>query len=77
MNPLRPNLSIATLMLALLPLLGGCTAVPVWQQGRVSKPNMVFNDGGAFVYGPRLHAQLEPGSANSGGATAAGCTACR
>jgi hypothetical protein len=71
------NSSRAIWLAALLLALGGCTAVPVWQQGRVSKPNMVFNDGGAFLYGPRLHAQIEPGSADSGGATAAGCTACR
>jgi hypothetical protein len=38
---------------------------------------MVFNDRGAFVYGPRLNAQIEPGSADNGGATAAGCTACK
>jgi hypothetical protein len=58
-------------------LLAGCANVPVWQQGLVSKPNMVFNDRGAFVYGPRLNAQIESGSADNGGATAAGCTACK
>jgi hypothetical protein len=58
-------------------LLGSCAAVPVQQQRLVSKPNMVFNDSGAFVYGPKLHAQLEPGSAANGGAVASGCTACR
>lgn len=57
--------------------LGGCAHVPVWKQERVSKPNMVFNDRGAFVYGPRVNAQIEPGSADNGGATAAGCTACK
>jgi hypothetical protein len=57
--------------------LGGCAQVPVWKQERVSKPNMVFNDRGAFMYGPRLNAQLEPGSADNGGAAAAGCTACK
>ena len=58
-------------------LLAGCGTVPVWQQGPVSKPNMVFNDRGAFVYGPRLNAQIESGSADNGGAAAAGCTACK
>ena len=58
-------------------LLAGCTHVPVWRQGSVSKSNMVFNDRGAFVYGPRLNAQIESGSADNGGATAAGCTACK
>lgn len=55
----------------------GCVQVPVWKQERVSKPNMVFNDRGVFVYGPRVNAQIEPGSADNGGATAAGCTACK
>ena len=58
-------------------LLPGCTTVPVHQQRLVSKPNMVFSDRGIFVYGPRLNAQLERGSADNGGAIAAGCTACR
>jgi len=57
--------------------LAGCAAVPVWRQARVSKPNMVFSDRGAFVYGPRLNAQIEAGSADNGGATSAGCTACK
>jgi hypothetical protein len=57
--------------------LGGCAPVPVWKQERVSKPNMLFNDRGAFVYGPRINAQVEPGAADNGGATAAGCTACK
>lgn len=58
-------------------LLSGCAGVPVHDQRLVSKPNMVFNDSGAFVYGPRLNSQLEPGAADNGGAVAAGCTACR
>jgi hypothetical protein len=57
--------------------LSGCAAVPVWKQGQVSKPNMVFNDHGAFTYGMRLNSQIEPGSADNGGAAAAGCTACK
>ena len=69
--------AIAGIAAAGAALLAGCANVPVWQQGRVSKPNMVFNDRGAFVYGPRLNAQIESGSADNGGATAAGCTACK
>jgi hypothetical protein len=60
-----------------LAMLAGCAAVPVWKQGQVSKPNMVFNDHGAFAYGMRLNSQIEPGSADNGGAAAAGCTACK
>lgn len=55
----------------------GCQQVPVWQQERVSKANMVFQDRGAFVYGPQLNTRFEPGAAASGGAPAAGCTACK
>jgi hypothetical protein len=62
---------------AAMATLGGCASVPAWQQERVSKPNMVFNDRGAFVYGMRLNIQVEPGSADNAGAVAAGCTACR
>ncbi len=55
----------------------GCVRVPVWKQEVVSQPAMTFNERGPFVYGPRVNAQLEPGSADNGGATAAGCTACK
>jgi hypothetical protein len=71
------RLAIACIASVVVAMLAGCAAVPVWRQGLVSKPNMVFNDRGAFVYGPRLNAQIEPGSADNGGATAAGCTACK
>ena len=79
MNPSKPErknllgfgLAVATALVA------GCATVPVYQQRFVSKPNMVFSDRGVFVYGPRLNAQLERGSADNGGAIAAGCTACR
>lgn len=71
------RLGVAGMVAAGAVLLAGCANVPVWQQGPVSKPNMVFNDRGAFVYGPRLNAQIESGSADNGGATAAGCTACK
>ena len=71
------RLAMAGIAAAAMTMLAGCAAVPVWRQELVSKPNMVFNDRGAFVYGPRLNAQIEPGSADNGGATAAGCTACK
>jgi hypothetical protein len=58
-------------------MLAGCTTVPVWKQRQVSQPDMVFNDHGAFAYGMRLNVQIEPGSADNGGAAAAGCTACK
>ena len=55
----------------------GCKAVPVMQQRLVSKPNMVFSDSPVFSYQSQVLTQIEPGSALSGGAQAAGCTACR
>lgn len=68
-------------LLGMLVLLGivnsGCKAVPVMQQRLVSKPNMVFSDSPVFSYQSQVMTQIEPGSALSGGAQAAGCTACR
>ena len=62
----------------LMALLGaGCQAVPVMQQRLVSKPNMVFSDSPVFSYQSQVLPQIEPGSAMSGGAQAAGCTACQ
>ncbi|MCS1412211.1 MAG: hypothetical protein M2R45_05416 [Verrucomicrobia subdivision 3 bacterium] len=55
----------------------GCKAVPVMKQRLVSKPNMVFSDSPVFAYQSQVLTQIEPGSALSGGAQAAGCTACR
>ena len=55
----------------------GCARVPVAAQRLVSKPNMVFGDTLVFNDARRLVAQIEPGSAFSGGAQAAGCTACK
>jgi hypothetical protein len=68
---------LALAAVAAAALAAGCRTVPVWRQGLVSKPNMVFNDRGAFVYGMHLNSQVEPGSADSGGAASAGCTACK
>ncbi len=56
---------------------GGCVQVPVWKQGRVSGPGLVFSDSAVLAARPNLIGQIEPGSAISGGAQAAGCTACR
>jgi hypothetical protein len=55
----------------------GCAGVPAYQQALVSKPGMVFSD--SFVGNPSvgLQTQIESGTAVSGGAQAAGCTACR
>ncbi len=58
-------------------LVSGCRAVPVMEQRLVSKPNMVFSDSPVFSYQSQVLTQVEPGSALSGGAQAAGCTACR
>jgi hypothetical protein len=68
----------AGLPLAGILLLAGCSLPAVRQQRLVSKPNMIFSDSAAFAYNSaRLLPQLEPGSAASGGAQNAGCTACR
>ncbi len=55
----------------------GCKAIPVNQQGLVSKPNMTFSDSPVFAYQSNVLTQVEPGTAGSGGAQAAGCTACQ
>ena len=55
----------------------GCKSVPAMEQRLVSKPNMVFSDSPVFAYQWQVLTQIEPGSALSGGAQAAGCTACR
>ena len=54
-----------------------CKTVAVNEQRLLSKPNMTFSDSYAFSYQPRLVVQVEPGSASSGGAQAAGCTSCK
>lgn len=55
----------------------GCTSVPVYRQIQVSRPNMQFSDSLVYSYQSSLIAQVEPGSALSGGAQTAGCTACK
>ena len=63
--------------LAGLTLLAGCARVPLSEQGRVAKPNMVFADTAAFNEKSALQCQIEPGTAASGGAQAAGFTSCK
>lgn len=55
----------------------GCRSVPASEQRLVSKPNMLFSDSFVYTYDSRILPQLELGSALSGGAQTAGCTACR
>ncbi|HAH98557.1 MAG TPA: hypothetical protein DCO70_04425 [Verrucomicrobiales bacterium] len=55
----------------------GVGQVGISEQRLVSKPNMLFSQSGVFVYQNRLIAQIEPGSAMSGGGQAAGCTSCK
>ena len=59
----------------LLPV--GCSHVPVYEQELISKVGMTRTD--SMVEGDQVNliSQIEPGSAVSGGAVAAGCTACR
>ncbi len=52
----------------------GCGSVG---QVSISDQNMLFSQSGVFVYQNRLIAQIEPGSATSGGGQAAGCTSCK
>lgn len=56
---------------------GSMGQVAISDQRLVSKPNMQFSQSGVFVYQNRLIAQIEPGSATSGGGHAAGCTSCK
>lgn len=55
----------------------GCKTVAVNEQRLLSKPTMTFSDSFTYSYQPRLTVQVEPGSASSGGAQAAGCTSCK
>lgn len=55
----------------------GCAQVPVAQQRHVAKSEMTFQASAGSHPGSNLIGQIEPGSASSGGAQAAGCTSCR
>jgi len=57
--------------------LSGCASVPVYEQQYVSKSGMTFSENPADNDRVNLISQIEPGSAVSGGAQTAGCTACR
>jgi hypothetical protein len=54
-----------------------CTAVPAFQQQRLAKSNMVFDDTNAFAFSSRLLPQSEPGTGSTGAAQGGGCTACK
>ncbi|MDE0768405.1 MAG: hypothetical protein OSB19_08435 [Opitutaceae bacterium] len=73
--PLRLRLPLCLSIAAIA--LSDCTSVPVYQQQYVSKDGMTFSDNPAETDRVNLISQIEPGSAVSGGAQAAGCTACR
>lgn len=55
----------------------GCTQVPLAKQRLVSKSSMSFDSSAHGHPVVNLMTQLEPGTAASGGAQAAGCTSCR
>lgn len=74
-NPVR--ICVFTGLAALVVLLTGCTAVPVYQQGMVSQPGMYFTSSPIEAAEPALLTQIEPGIASTGGGQAAGCSSCR
>jgi hypothetical protein len=67
----------AGLFLLFISFMAGCDHIPVYEQELVSKVGMTRTD--SMVEGDQINllSQIEPGSAVSGGAVAAGCTACR
>jgi hypothetical protein len=68
----------ATLPLAAMLLLAGCSGPTARQQRLVSKPNMLFSESLAFSYNSsRLLPQLETGLDTFGGGQNTGCTSCR
>lgn len=71
-----PKCMLAAASLTLV-FLGGCASVPIYEQQIVSKTGMTFSDSIVESSQTNLTIQIEPGSAVSGGAQAAGCTACR
>ncbi|MDA0750810.1 MAG: hypothetical protein O2964_08885 [Verrucomicrobia bacterium] len=75
-NWVRKSWTGITLLIA-MGFLSGCKAVPLQDQRLVSKHNMTFSDSPVFAYQSTVLTQIEPGTAGSGGAQAAGCTACQ
>ena len=69
--------SLGAVGFATLILAGGCSAVPVAQQRLVSQAAMTFESSASGHGAVNLTAQIEPGTAASGGAQNAGCTSCR
>lgn len=58
-------------------LCSGCVNHSPAALARVSQPNMVFSQAGAWAVTSRLSPQIESGRAGVSGAQAAGCTTCR
>jgi len=73
---IRKSWTGITLLIA-MGFLSGCKVVPLQDQRLVSKHNMTFSDSPVFAYQSAVLTQIEPGTASSGGAQAAGCTACQ
>jgi hypothetical protein len=68
----------ATLLLAAIVLLAGCSTPAVRQLRLVSKPTMTFEDSAIFAYHASKHVgQMERGYAGAGDAANAGCTSCK
>ena len=79
MLTMNRKLSIVAILVGVgwLGFAGGCAHVPVAQQRLVTKTEMTFQSSAGGHPGSNLIGQIEPGSASSGGAQAAGCTSCR
>ena len=70
-NPLKALIFIPLLAI------GGCAAVPAYEQTELSRPGMLFSDSPALSDSSSLIASVEPGTDDRGGATASGCTICQ
>lgn len=71
------TLLTGTMLVLSGPALVSCTAVPAFEQQRLAKANMLFDDTNAFAFSARLQPQSEPGTSATGAAQGGGCTACR
>lgn len=73
-----PHRSFGILILFALPLLlGGCNSVAPHQQLRLASLQNQFQDGPVYAFQSGVLPGIEPGTAESGGATPSGCSACR